>query len=124
MEKNDNPLTILRVMGGFEIAALSAGYIRCAQLGIPVLIDGFITTAAALLAIKMNKGVEQWMIFSHCSAEAGHTKILAALGVKPLLNLEMRLGEASGAAIVIPVIKQALALHNNMATFAEAEVSS
>ncbi|RTZ63404.1 MAG: nicotinate-nucleotide--dimethylbenzimidazole phosphoribosyltransferase [Aquificaceae bacterium] len=122
--KDTNPLTVLRVMGGFEIAALSAAYIRCGQLGIPVLVDGFITTAAALLAIKMNKGVEQWMIFSHCSAESGHTKILAALGVKPLLNLEMRLGEASGAAMVIPVIKHALALHNNMATFAEAEVSS
>ena len=122
--QDDNPLTVLRVMGGFEIAALSAAYIRCGQLGIPVLVDGFITTVAALLAIKMNKGVEQWMVFSHCSAEAGHTKILAALGVKPLLNLEMRLGEASGAATVIPVIKHALALHNNMATFAEAEVSS
>ena len=123
-KQTNNPLDVLRVMGGFEIAALCAAYIRCAQLGIAVLVDGFITTAAALLAMKMNKGVGQWMLFSHCSAEAGHTKILAALEVKALLNLEMRLGEASGAAMTIPVIKQALSLHNNMATFAEAEVST
>ncbi|HIO92224.1 MAG TPA: nicotinate-nucleotide--dimethylbenzimidazole phosphoribosyltransferase [Leucothrix mucor] len=123
-EQDKNPLTVVCVMGGFEIAALAASYIRCAQLGVPVLVDGFITTTAALLAIKINKDVGQWMLFSHCSAEVGHTKILAAIKVKPLLNLEMRLGEASGAATVLPIIKNALALHNNMATFAEAEVSN
>ncbi len=121
-QKND-PLNLLLIMGGFEIAALVAAFIRCAQQGIPVLVDGFITTVAALVAISINKEVKQWMLFSHCSAESGHKKILSALEVNALIALELRLGEASGAAIVIPLIKQALALHNKMATFAEAEVS-
>lgn len=117
------PLNILRIMGGFEIVALVAAFIRCAQYGIPVLIDGFITTSAALVAITMNDKIKQWMLFSHCSAESGHAKMLSALDVKPLIDFELRLGEASGATTLIPIIKQALALHNNMATFAEAEVS-
>jgi nicotinate-nucleotide--dimethylbenzimidazole phosphoribosyltransferase len=116
-------LNILRIMGGFEIVALVAAFIRCAQHGIPVLIDGFITTSAALVAITMNDKIKQWMLFSHCSAEAGHEKMLSALDVKPLIDFELRLGEASGAAILIPIIKQALALHNSMATFEEAKVS-
>ena len=123
-KENENyPLSLLRIMGGFEIVALVAAYLRCAQLGTPVLVDGFITTVAALVAIKINKQSEQWMLFSHCSAESGHAKILFALEVKPLVDFDLRLGEASGAVIVIPIIKQALALHNKMATFAEAEVS-
>ena len=122
--KRNDPLDILQVMGGFEIAALVGGFIRSAQLGLPVLVDGFITTAAALVAIKINEEMKHWMLFSHCSAEAGHIKILSALGVKPLVNLNMRLGEASGAATVVPLIRQALVLHNNMATFAEAGVST
>jgi len=123
-EKENYPLNILRIMGGFEIVALVAAFIRCAQQGIPVLVDGFITTVAALVAISINKDMKQWMLFSHCSAESGHKKILSALDVKALIALELRLGEASGAAIVIPLIRQALALHNQMATFAEAEVSN
>lgn len=117
------PLNILRIMGGFEIVALVAAFIRCAQYGIPVLIDGFITTSAALVATTINDKIKQWMLFSHCSAESGHEKMLSALDVKPLIDFELRLGEASGATTIIPIIKQALALHNNMATFAEAEVS-
>jgi len=125
---NDNQrlemsLKLLCIIGGFEIAALVAAFIRCAQLGMPILVDGFITTAAALVAIKINNNVKQWLLFSHCSAESGHAKMLLALGTKSLIDFEMRLGEASGAAMVIPLIKQALVLHNNMATFAEAEVS-
>jgi nicotinate-nucleotide--dimethylbenzimidazole phosphoribosyltransferase len=116
-------LKLLCIIGGFEIAAIVASFIRSAQLGIPILVDGFITTAAALVAVKINKNLKQWLLFSHCSAELGHAKILSALGAKPLIDFEMRLGEASGAATVIPLIKQALLLHNNMATFAEAEVS-
>ena len=116
-------LNVLRMVGGFEIVALVGAYMRSAQLGIPVLVDGFITTVAALAAIKLNENINLWMLFSHCSAESGHAKILSALDVKSLVNFDMRLGEASGAATVIPLIQQALALHNNMATFAEAEVS-
>jgi nicotinate-nucleotide--dimethylbenzimidazole phosphoribosyltransferase len=123
-QKIHHSLTVLRIIGGFEIAALVASFIRSAQLGIPILVDGFITTVAALVAITLHDNIISWMLFSHCSAESGHAKILSRLNVTSLINFEMRLGEASGAAIVIPLIKQALVLHNNMATFAEADVSN
>jgi len=120
---NNNPLDCLLNVGGFEIAALTGAYIRCAQIGVPVLVDGFITTAAALLAIKIQADVKNWMLFAHTSAEQGHRLMLEALKVEPLLNLSMRLGEGSGAAVAVPIIQQALLLHNNMATFADAGVS-
>ena len=122
-QENNASLSLLRRMGGFEITALVAAFIRSAQLGIPVLVDGFITTVAALVAIRINNNMKSWMLFSHCSAESGHATILSRLDVTALVDFNMRLGEASGAAVVIPLIKQALALHNNMATFAEADVS-
>jgi nicotinate-nucleotide--dimethylbenzimidazole phosphoribosyltransferase len=114
---------ILQELGGFEIAAITGAYIRCAQLGIPVLVDGFITTAAALAACKMNPEVQDWLLFSHQSDEQGHVFMLEALDAQPLLNLGLRLGEGSGAAIALPLLRQACALHNLMATFAEADVS-
>ncbi len=114
---------ILQELGGFEIAAITGAYIRCAQLGIPVLVDGFITTAAALAACKMNPQVEDWLLFSHQSQEQGHQHMLEALHAKPLLNLGLRLGEGSGAATALPLLRQACALHNGMATFAEAAIS-
>lgn len=115
---------ILQELGGFEIAAIAGAYIRCAQLGIPALVDGFITTAAALAACKMNPQVHDWLLFSHQSDEQGHKFMLAELRAEPLLNLGMRLGEGSGAATALPLLHQACALHNGMATFAEASVSS
>ena len=120
---NNHPLDSLLTVGGFEIAALTGAYIRCAQLGLPILVDGFISSVAALLAIKIQASVQNWMLFAHTSAEQGHKRILAALQTDPILNLEMRLGEGSGAAIAVPIIQQALLLHNKMATFADAGVS-
>jgi len=117
------PLDCLITLGGFEIAALTGAYQTCAQKGLPVMIDGFISTTAALLAEHMNPGCKQWFFFSHNSAEPGHEKMLDTLEAKPLLDLGMRLGEGSGAATAIPLIQLACALHNNMATFAEAQVS-
>ena len=114
---------ILQELGGFEIAAIAGAYIRCAQLGIPALVDGFITTAAALAACRMNPQVHDWLLFSHQSEEQGHAFMLEALKAKPLLSLGLRLGEGSGAAIALPLLRQACALHNGMATFAEAAVS-
>lgn len=114
---------ILQELGGFEIAAIAGAYIRCAQLGIPALVDGFITTAAALAAYKMNPQVLDWLLFSHQSEEQGHKFMLEVLGAKPLLQLGLRLGEGSGAATVLPLLRQACALHNDMATFTEASVS-
>jgi len=120
----DNPLEILRCLGGYEIAALVASYLRCAQLGIPSLVDGFICSVAALLACAINPELKSWLIFSHQSAEAGHCRVLEALNAQPLLQLGMRLGEASGAAVALPLLRLACSLHSQMATFAEAGVSA
>ena len=95
----------------------------CAQLGVPVLIDGFIATAAALVATRICPGSDQWFLYAHTSAEPGHACILEALKARPLLNIGMRLGEGSGAAVAVPLLRLACALHNEMATFAEAGVS-
>ena len=117
------PLEVLRRLGGFEIAALTGAFISCAQRGIAVLADGYITTAAALLAVRIQPSVADWLLFAHRSAEPGHILMLEALQAEPLLNLGMRLGEGSGAATAVPIIRLACALHNDMATFAEAGVS-
>ncbi|MCK4864427.1 MAG: nicotinate-nucleotide--dimethylbenzimidazole phosphoribosyltransferase [Gammaproteobacteria bacterium] len=117
-------IEVLRFFGGFEIAALTGAYIFAAQQGLPVVIDGFIATAAALAAIKIKPGCDAWFIYAHQSHEQGHRLILEALNADPLVNLNMRLGEGSGAAVVVPLLRQACALHANMATFAEAGVST
>lgn len=117
------PLSILRCLGGFEIAGLIGAYIKSAQQGIPIFVDGFISTAAALIACEINPEVKGWMLFSHQSSEPAHSKALDYLGVQPLLDLGMRLGEGSGAAIAVSVLQSALLLHNNMATFEQAGVS-
>jgi len=115
---------VLQHLGGFEIAALTAAYIACAQQSIPVLVDGFISSIAALAAIKINENTKNWMLFSHASAEQGHQVIMNAINEKPLLDLAMRLGEGSGAAVTVPLLRMACALHNNMATFEQASVSN
>lgn len=118
-----SPLAILQHLGGFEIAALAGAYITCAKVGIPVLVDGFISSVAALMAERLSPGTKNWFLYSHQSSELGHHIILKHLAAKPLLHIGMRLGEASGAAVTIPLIKLSCALHNSMATFAEAAVS-
>lgn len=119
----DDPMECLRRVGGFEIAALTGAYLTCAQQGLPVLVDGFITTAAALVAVRIEPQCADWFIYAHGSAEPGHARLLQALDAKPLLNLGMRLGEGSGAATALSLLRTACALHNGMATFAEAAVS-
>ena len=118
----DDPLKILCAVGGLEIAAMTGAYIRCGQLGMPVIVDGFISSVAALLAVRMNPAAREWMIFGHQSAEYGHVRILQELHAQPLLKLDLRLGEGSGAGAALGVIKLACSLHNHMATFAEAAV--
>ena len=120
----NTPIQVLRHVGGLEIAALTGAYISAAQQGIPILVDGFICTAAALLAAKINPAVRDWMLFAHRSAEPAHSKALDALKAQPMLDLGMRLGEGSGAAVAVNLIESALLLHNNMATFDEAGVSN
>ncbi|WP_373976656.1 nicotinate-nucleotide--dimethylbenzimidazole phosphoribosyltransferase [Chitinibacter sp. SCUT-21] len=118
------PLDWLREVGGLEIAALAGFYTAAADHGVPALLDGFITTAAALVAVKAKPEVADWLLASHVSQEAGHRFALQALGLTPLLDLGMRLGEASGAAVCLPLLQSALALHGEMATFAEAGVAA
>lgn len=117
------PLQQLACYGGFEIAALTGAYVAAAQLRLPVLVDGFIATVAALAAAKLNPSCREWMLFAHTSQEQGHASLLWALEATPLLDLEMRLGEASGAATAVPLLRMACELHNGMATFAQAGVS-
>lgn len=113
----------LRRVGGLEVAALAGAYIAAAQQGIAVLVDGYITTAAALCAVRMNPDVAGWLLYSHRGAEPGHRLLLQELDAEPLLSLDLRLGEASGAALAVPLLQAACRLHNEMATFAEAAVS-
>jgi nicotinate-nucleotide--dimethylbenzimidazole phosphoribosyltransferase len=120
---DDDALTWLARVGGFEIAALAGAYIASAQRGLPVLVDGFITTVAALAATRINPGCRAWMFFGHRSRERGHGQTLAALNADPLIDLGLRLGEASGAATAVPLMRLACELHSRMATFAQAGVS-
>ena len=117
------PQQVSRILGGFEITALTGAYIAAAQAGMAVMVDGFICTAAAAAALSINPSIEPYLFFSHCSAEPGHQRIIEHLEASPIVDLNLRLGEGSGAATVVPLLRLACALHNNMATFAEAAVS-
>lgn len=117
------PLEALRRLGGFEIAALAGAFVACGQRGLPAMVDGFIAGVSALAATRLCPGLLQRLLFSHVSAEPGHARVMAALGADPLLDLGMRLGEASGAAVALPLLRLACALHNDMSTFDEAGVS-
>lgn len=118
-----DPAALMERLGGFEIAALAGYFLRSGQLGMAVLLDGFIASAAALWACRANPGLRDWLFFAHQSAEPGHRLILDALDADPLLDLGMRLGEGSGAAVALPLLRAACALHGDMATFAEAGVT-
>ncbi|MCA4074512.1 MULTISPECIES: nicotinate-nucleotide--dimethylbenzimidazole phosphoribosyltransferase [Pseudomonas] len=118
-----DPLQALGCVGGFEIAALAGAYIGCAQAGIAALVDGFICSVAALAAVHLNPQCRAWLLFAHQGAEPGHKALLEALQAEPLLALGLRLGEGSGAALAVPLLRLACALHGQMATFAEAAVA-
>lgn len=121
---NADPLSVLTAVGGFEIVALSGAFITCGQCRLPVLVDGFIASVAALVALHQVPTLAPWLIPAHRSAEPGHDRVLAALDLgPPLLDLGMRLGEGSGAATAVPLLRAACALHAGMATFADAGVS-
>ncbi len=124
LDGNQDPLAVLSALGGFEIAALTGAILGCAARRIPVLVDGFIVSAAALVAVRQQPSVRDWLLFAHRSAEPGHQAVLAALDAQPLLDLGMRLGEGSGAAVALPLLRAACALHNQMASFAAAGVSN
>jgi nicotinate-nucleotide--dimethylbenzimidazole phosphoribosyltransferase len=113
---------ILCAVGGLEIAAVCGAIVAAALRRIPILVDGFIVSVAALAAARLNPSCRPYLIFSHRSAEQGHRLVLEALDARPLLDLDLRLGEGSGAALALPILRLACALHNRMATFAEAAV--
>ena len=119
----DDPLGILRCIGGLEIAAM-CGFCLGAARRVPVVMDGFIATAAAALAFRLCPASAGYLFASHRSAEPGHTCLLAMLGQEPLLNLAMRLGEGTGAALAMKLIQAAIAAFTGMATFASAGVSN
>ncbi len=110
-------------LGGFEIVALVGAYLACAQEGIAVLVDGFICSVAALVAVRLNPACREWLLFGHRGAEPGHRHLLETLKAEPLLDLGLRLGEGSGAALAVPLLRLACDLHGQMATFAEAAVA-
>jgi nicotinate-nucleotide--dimethylbenzimidazole phosphoribosyltransferase len=118
-----DPLEVLRCLGGREIAAMAGAMLRARTLRIPVLLDGFIACAAAAVLQKANPAALDHAMAAHVSAEAGHGRLLTAIGKAPLLSLGLRLGEGSGAALAIGIIKAAAACHSGMATFAEAGVA-
>ena len=118
-----DPLDVARNLGGRELAAILGATLAARQHGIPVLLDGFVCTAAVLPLARLAPGALAHCVAAHASAEAGHRKLLAALGLPPLLDLGMRLGEASGAALGALLLRAAVACHAGMATFAEAGVS-
>ena len=118
-----DPLAALRRVGGRELAAIAGAVLRARELRIPVVLDGFVATAAAAVWAKAQAGALDHCLAGHCSAEAGHRGLLERLKLEPLLDLGMRLGEASGAAVAIGVLRAAVATHTGMATFEEAGVS-
>lgn len=125
-EKYD-PQTLLETLatfGGLEIAMMTGAILEAKKQGMVILIDGFIATAATLSARQFDKSVTNNCIFCHTSEEQGHQIMLASLGAKPLLNLGMRLGEGSGAAVAFPIVKAACTFINEMASFDDANVSN
>jgi len=120
---NSDGLDVLSKVGGLEIAGLAGVILGCAASRIPVVIDGFISGAAALVARSLAPLSREYMFASHASDEPGHRLMMEMLGLKPLLYLEMRLGEGTGAALAFPLMEAAVRIINEMATFAEAGVS-
>ncbi len=121
--QQDDALTILACYGGFEIATMVGAMLAAAERGKILLIDGFIVTSALLIAAKIAPNIVDYCIFAHQSDESGHAKMLDFLGVKPLLKLDLRLGEGTGSALAYPLVQAAVNFLNQMATFASASVS-
>ncbi|HSR49273.1 MAG TPA: nicotinate-nucleotide--dimethylbenzimidazole phosphoribosyltransferase [Acidobacteriota bacterium] len=118
-----DPLEVLSAVGGFEIAAIAGLILGGAALRSALVVDGFISTAGAALALAFSPTVGDYLFFSHCSNESGHARVLRWLGVRPLLDLDLRLGEGTGAAIAIDLVEASWKLLCEMATFGEAAVS-
>jgi nicotinate-nucleotide--dimethylbenzimidazole phosphoribosyltransferase len=119
-----DPLAVAAALGGRELAAIAGAVLAARQHKVPVLLDGFVATSAVLPLARLDAGALDHCRAGHVSAESGHRDLLRELELHPLLDLNMRLGEASGAAVAILLARAALACHAGMATFTEAGVSS
>jgi nicotinate-nucleotide--dimethylbenzimidazole phosphoribosyltransferase len=119
----DDPVDVLAALGGYEIAFLVGVALGAADERLAVVLDGFIVAAAALVAARVSPVAVDYMVAGHVSPEPGHRLSLEALGLRPLLDLELRLGEATGAALALPLLRSALALLHEMATFESANVT-
>jgi nicotinate-nucleotide--dimethylbenzimidazole phosphoribosyltransferase len=117
-----SPLEALRAVGGLELAALAGAAGAAVSLRLPVLLDGYAVAAAAVAAVQLDPLAVEGMIATHRAAEPGHDLLLTELGLEPLLDLRLRLGEASGALLALPLIESAGALHRRMGTFEESGV--
>jgi len=118
-----DPFQVLTTFGGFEIAMICGGILQAAELDMVILIDGFIVTAALLAAYKLNPLVLDYCLSAHVSGEKAHSHLLSFLGLNPILDLGMRLGEGSGAAVAFPIVQSAINFLNQMASFESAGVS-
>jgi len=119
-----SPLDVLATFGGYEIATMVGAMLKAAELKMVILLDGFIATSALLAAHAINSDVLDYCIASHLSNENGHRKMLQILGLKPIISLDMRLGEGTGAAIAYPLIESAVRFMNEMSSFENAGVST
>ncbi len=119
-----DPLEVLRRLGGRELSAMAGAILAARMERVPVLIDGYVATAAAAVLFKLDPTALDHCMAAHCSAEPAHRKLLAKIGKEPLLDLGMRLGEGSGAALAAGIVKAAVNCHNDMATFASAGVTN
>lgn len=119
-----DPIDVLAKVGGFEIGGIAGLVIGCAAHRIPVVVDGFISTAGALIAARMNPIIDEYLFYAHLSAEIGHRQMLEATGQRPLLDLGMRLGEGTGAALGISIMEASVRMMNEMATFGSAGVDT
>jgi nicotinate-nucleotide--dimethylbenzimidazole phosphoribosyltransferase len=120
----NKPVELLTAIGGFEIAMMTGAYLKAAELNMVIVVDGFICTAALLIAQQLNDKIIDNCIFAHTSGEQGHQKMLQYLKVKPLLQLGMKLGEGTGAALAIPLLQSAVNFLNEMASFESAGVTN
>ena len=120
---SSNAVDVLSKVGGFEIAGLCGVVLGAAARRIPVVVDGFISASAALVAYHIEPKVKDYLIASHRSVESGHGIILEHIGLKPILDLDLRLGEGTGAALAIPIIEASIKILTQMATFESANVS-
>jgi nicotinate-nucleotide--dimethylbenzimidazole phosphoribosyltransferase len=117
------PLEVLATFGGLEIAMMAGAMLKAAERRMVLLIDGFIVTSALLVAARLQPAILDYCVFSHCSEESGHKRMLEHLGAQPLLQLGLRLGEGTGCALALPLLQASVNFMQEMATFEAAQVS-